>query len=772
MKQIVMKSGAKVWWRNTGLVLAALVFSGCAFSPQAKEARFLEAGKKALAKQEYTRAILQFRNAIRVKKDDAEAYYQLGLAYLGARDGKSAAIAFATAVSVDGKHMGAKLKLSELAIATSSDKDILTSAQQRLTDLLKGAPDNPDVLNALAVAEWQLGHATDAERHLQRILVTAPQNLKAAINLAGILRAQKDFRGAEQVLIKAASGQPPAANAFVALAEFYVLMKRHGDAEIQFRRALQVEPKHAVAMYDLANLLLSIGKRDQADPLYRQLSYIGDRQYKTIYAVFLFQTGKTQEAIKEFERLAKQDSNDRTARSMLVEAYWKANRQAEADAVLERALKSNPKDIEALTQRSAVLLGLGRNSEALENLKQVLRLRPDSGEAHFLLSRVHRANGNRLSERQELGEALRLRPDLLQARLDLSRSLIAAKSPKAALDIMTANDFPAAQRQSLPAIVQRNWALLAVSDGAAFRKEVEAGLALARHPDLLAQDAIVKMAERNFAGARASLDEALDKNPQDLRALDLMVMTYRVQKQPEGVLPKLRALAVRHASSPAIQNVLGEWFVASGDRDQARAAYTAALRLKTDYIPAMVGMAKIDLAVGRLDEARKALNTLASSYPKNPMINILLGNLEHLSGNRGKALGHYRKALEADGQNAMALNNVAYLLADFANKPDEALNYAQRAKEISPDDPEVEDTLGWVLFKKGLYDVAIGHLEASVAKRSTAQGQYHLAMTYLKMGNRKRGEQALQAAVRERLPEALQLQAQLQAGAVKTGESR
>jgi hypothetical protein len=49
------------------------MFSGCVRSPEAKEAGFLDAGKKELAKNDYTRAFIQFTNAIRVKKGDAEA---------------------------------------------------------------------------------------------------------------------------------------------------------------------------------------------------------------------------------------------------------------------------------------------------------------------------------------------------------------------------------------------------------------------------------------------------------------------------------------------------------------------------------------------------------------------------------------------------------------------------------------------------------------------------------------------------------------------------
>ena len=54
---------ARVSLAAFALLAACLAFSGCAFSPEAKEARYLESGKKQLTKKDYARAIIQFRNA-------------------------------------------------------------------------------------------------------------------------------------------------------------------------------------------------------------------------------------------------------------------------------------------------------------------------------------------------------------------------------------------------------------------------------------------------------------------------------------------------------------------------------------------------------------------------------------------------------------------------------------------------------------------------------------------------------------------------------------
>ena len=108
-----------------------------------------------------------------------------------------------------------------------------------------------------------------------------------------------------------------------------------------------------------------------------------------------------------------------------------------------------------------------------------------------------------------------------------------------------------------------------------------------------------------------------------------------------------------------------------------------------------------------------------------------------------------------DDKNPLALNGLAYLLTE-SGQPDEAIRYAQKAKEVAPGSAAVDDTLGWTYFRKGMYAMAVTHLESATAKEGTALRRYHLAMAYLKAGDPKRGRQTFEAALKmdPKLPEA------------------
>src|ERR1035437_10668779 len=104
---------------------------GCNRSPQAKEAQYLKRGAALIAKKDYGRAVLEFRNAIKAMPKDAEPYYQLGLTYLASGGAANGINALRHATELNPKHAGAQLKLAEL-MTTSQNQDVLHDAVARL----------------------------------------------------------------------------------------------------------------------------------------------------------------------------------------------------------------------------------------------------------------------------------------------------------------------------------------------------------------------------------------------------------------------------------------------------------------------------------------------------------------------------------------------------------------------------------------------------------------------------------------------------------------
>ena len=86
----------------------------------------------------------------------------------------------------------------------------------------------------------------------------------------------------------------------------------------------------------------------------------------------------------------------------------------------------------------------------------------------------------------------------------------------------------------------------------------------------------------------------------------------------------------------------------------------------------------------------------------------MVGMLHELQNNKEEAKRWYEKALVADASAPVAANNLAWLTAEQGGNLDVAMQLAQTAKARLPDSPQVDDTLGWVYYKKGLHTLAIG----------------------------------------------------------------
>src|ERR1035438_9744997 len=230
--------------------VAILMLSACSQSPQAKEAKYLEKGRKEFEKKNYAVAVLHFKNAMAAQPSDAEPYYQLGMTHLAGNDVNSAAAYFRKATELNPKHTAAQLKLAEL-MSTSRSREMVEEAQKRTLDVLAILPDDIDALDIMAVTELRLGKPESAEAHLEQALRKSPSNLRSSIALAQTRLARKDVAGAEEALKQAAVQAPKSPEPRVYLGGFYQALGRTPEAEQEFRRALEIDPKNGPALLNL-----------------------------------------------------------------------------------------------------------------------------------------------------------------------------------------------------------------------------------------------------------------------------------------------------------------------------------------------------------------------------------------------------------------------------------------------------------------------------------------------------------------------------------------
>jgi cellulose synthase operon protein C len=729
-----------------------LALAGCAQTPAEKAARRLDAAKAFEQKKDYKRAILELRNALQSTPKSAEIYYELGRAYGATGDLQAAANAFQRSLSIDPDYKPAKLQLSEL-LAVDGASSLLGDTETRLKSLLQDSGPNSDALNALALTDLRLGKSEQARQTLLEATAKFPAQMTSAVLLAEIKLESKDVSGAEQTLKNLAQNAPRSVEAHTVLASFYTSQNRLAEAENELRQALAIAPNSETALAQMATLDFALGKKEEAEQTYKHLSGSGDKSFQSLYGLFLFQTGRKEEAIREFDRLAKADPADRSARTRLIAAYLSSNRKGEAEKVLETALQKNNRDLDALLQRGELYLADRKYAQAEADFNQVLHLKPNSPQIHYVVAKLRQAQGSTLQYRQELGETLRLNSGELGIRLELADSLLADHNAKAAITLL--QEAPPDQQKTVAWVTKDNWALWGIGDFGQMRRGIDSGLGGHRTAELLLQDGLWKLRAGDPAGARSSLNEALQMNPSDLRSVGALRDTYLAQKNAPMALSVVKELAARNPHSAPIQSLLGMLLATEGDHNAARAALISAKQADPKSLEADLLLVQLDVADKNLEGAEKRLTELLAQQENNG-VRLWLGNIQEMRGNHAAALEQFRKVVQADPGNAQALNNLAYLLLDYGKQPDEALKYAQQAVELAPGNKTFSDTLGWALYQKGLYSSAVTYFERASSDSQEVLYKYHLAMAYTKAGDPKRGRTTLEAALKlnANLPEA------------------
>jgi tetratricopeptide (TPR) repeat protein len=153
-----------------------------------------------------------------------------------------------------------------------------------------------------------------------------------------------------------------------------------------------------------------------------------------------------------------------------------------------------------------------------------------------------------------------------------------------------------------------------------------------------------------------------------------------------------------------------------------------------------------DAAITSFGQAEKINPRNADAFLNHAMI------LEE-EGKKQEAMDTYNKVLGIEPDNTLALNNLAFLNAEMGKNLDQALTFAQRAKQRVPDNPDISDTLGYVYYQRNLNTEALRIFRQLVQEQpQNATFRLHLAMALLKQGDKQGARDQAEKAMRNAQP--------------------
>ena len=155
-------------------------------------------------------------------------------------------------------------------------------------------------------------------------------------------------------------------------------------------------------------------------------------------------------------------------------------------------------------------------------------------------------------------------------------------------------------------------------------------------------------------------------------------------------------------------------------------------------------------------KAIQELQSAATKFPSDTSTLTYLGDAYVAAKDTEKAMESYRLAVKADARNAVAANNLAWLLMEQARDLaglNESLSLAEAAVKLEPTYVDALDTLGWVHYRRADYAKSVATLSKArklAPNRMDIAG--HLGLAYAKAGSRPEALAELKVALASKTP--------------------
>jgi Flp pilus assembly protein TadD len=202
---------------------------------------------------------------------------------------------------------------------------------------------------------------------------------------------------------------------------------------------------------------------------------------------------------------------------------------------------------------------------------------------------------------------------------------------------------------------------------------------------------------------------------------------------------------------PNLLMIAAQTYNAIGDAFEMEKVLKRTVEVDPQSLQAYAMLGKMYYQQGRLDLARRELETYVNRAPNSVPANTMLGTILQLQGKNNDAKARYNKALQIDPRAAVAANNLAWIDATSNGNLDVALQLAQTAKARLPNRHEVDDTLGLIYYKKGLSSMAIESMNSSLQKQpDNPSYNYRIALAYHQSGNMGEARKYLEKALKSK----------------------
>ena len=715
--------------RNLFLSVTIMCFvtvSGCSReAPEAKYNRLRQSAALYRSERKLNEARVTLMSAVDIMPKRAEAYFELAEVYAALKNFRKAIVNYQTSLNYDSNQRTARIRLATLLL-TARQWD---PAEDHIRKLLDAKPDDIDAL--LLRANFLVSSPTknfpEAQKTLEGILQRDPKNITALAILSDIALAENKPVETERLLVQALSLQPQNRPLRMALADLYVHQTRLDEAQQILESVIKDEPKNPSLRYLFAEFLLSRGLGDLALDEYKKTIEINPLRHEArdrLYDMYLLRQDKAK-AFALADELAKQHPDDAGVN------YFRG-RTAEAEGKFKQAYEFYLKAIglmgefaPAFRRAGLIEMAEGKEQSAVEHLQQAAAINPVDVGSRIALARYFFRKADLNQAAQHVQKLLERYPRQLGANV-LKADIALVEG-----DTKTARAVYQYLIESFPGDPTGYFKLGLLEER---EKNIEKAMEL--YEKALGFDRSVIVPGRRLA-TLAAASGGLEKSIALLSEYE----KKSKRQQPEYQLILGHLVLLRKTPQAAAE---------------ARTLFEKAVKARPALSEAYLALAEIDSSAGKLDDAVTSYRKGIETAPDSMHLRMLLALTLEKKGSYAEAAQTYRDILQRNPRFGLALNNLAWLLvAKLNGNLDEALELATSAKEALPQEAATADTLGWVHFRRGSFQIALPLIEEAIELQKAASGGappnpeilYHLAEVKRALNDKEGAKAAAEQAI-------------------------
>ena len=419
--------------------------------------------------------------------------------------------------------------------------------------------------------------------------------------------------------------------------------------------------------------------------------------------------GDIDSAIKYFEQGALSAPTNPAIALSLAASYMEAGRDPDAIRVLE-GMEDRPG---SQYRRETLLIGSylreDRRDDAISFGDEILNKHAADASANTLVGVLHKSIGNLKRAENLFNESLSLDSNNLGALYNLGAMAVTSG------DMDLADTRFQALLDSHPAYVPGLVSMAAILQHDDRLNEMRPRLAAAIDiaPRSIAPRVLLARLELSEGELNVAMDvinSAQEISPEEAGLHHLKGLVFHSNGQVENALQSFERAAAASPDNKAFSRDLASTRLAIGDIEMERGSPNAALEhyeVAADVLwtrAAAIRLARTKQVLG-LSSPIESLERWLSENPDDSEARLTYAQLLETGGDTDQAVVEYERLRAAGELNAIGMNNLAWRY--FVEGNSSAIELAEEAHRLDPDNGSITDTLGWILFKAGESDRAV-----------------------------------------------------------------